>query len=156
MYYFQSFNLQVGFTRRYKIMEGVEVKSNSCQKWNCQNLRGICFFFTARCRWEQKILRRICKSTPSIDADKGGSEVIYRNQWTEKGKKTNRLQILGFLPEMAYYQTQWIQFFFSNFLRNVMNHAVVQIILNWVAYFLEYIWKIIIKRWCKGKIPVNL
>ena len=25
-------------------MEGVEVKSNSCQKWNCQNQRGICFF----------------------------------------------------------------------------------------------------------------
>lgn len=31
-----------------------------------------------------------------------------------KKEKTNRLQILGFLPEMASYQTQWIQFWIES------------------------------------------
>ena len=30
-----------------------------------------------------------------------------------KKEKTNRLQILGFLPEMASHRTQWILFFFQ-------------------------------------------
>ena len=74
-------------------------------------------FFTARCRWEQEILRRICKSTPSIDADKGGSEVIYRTNKPKKEKKITGCKYSVFSPWSLLIKHSRSYFFFFKFLK---------------------------------------
>lgn len=72
-------------------------------------------FSTARCRWQQEILRRISKSTPSIDADKGGNWSYLSNQYIEKRKKLTGCKYWIFSTRSPLVKNSRFCFFISNF-----------------------------------------